>query len=92
MLGLFQHLQFYFIDLLPVSVPVPCRFYHYCSVVQLVVRGGDSPRSSFSVENCFYYPEFLVIPDEVEIFSFYLCKELSWNFGGDCIETIDCFQ
>ena len=28
---------------LPDSVPVPCSFYHYCSVVQLEVRDGDSP-------------------------------------------------
>jgi hypothetical protein len=51
---------------LPDSVPVPCSFYHYCSVVQLEVRDDESPRSSFIVENCFRYPEFLVIPEEVE--------------------------
>ena len=26
-----------------VSVPIPCSLYHYCSVVQLEVRDGDSP-------------------------------------------------
>jgi hypothetical protein len=30
----------------PVTVPIPCSFYHYCSVVQLEVRDGDSCRSS----------------------------------------------
>ena len=32
---------------LPVSVPIPCSFYHYCSVVQLEVRDGDFPKSFF---------------------------------------------
>jgi hypothetical protein len=35
---------------LSVSVLIPCSFYHYCSVVQLKIRDGDSPRSSFIVE------------------------------------------
>ena len=30
-------------------------FYHYCSVVQLEVRDGDSSRDSFIVENHFQY-------------------------------------
>jgi hypothetical protein len=47
-----------------VTVPIPCRFYHYCSVVELEVWDADSPRSSFIVDNDFYYPGFLVIPDE----------------------------
>jgi hypothetical protein len=38
---------------LPVIVPVPCSFHHYCSVVQLEVRDGDSSKSSFIVENSF---------------------------------------
>jgi hypothetical protein len=29
---------------LPVSVPIPCSFYHYCSVIQLEVMGGDTPK------------------------------------------------
>ena len=49
---------------LPVTVPVPCSFYHNCSVIQLEVRDGDSPKSSFIVENRFCYPRFFVIPDE----------------------------
>jgi len=36
---------------LSVFVPIPCGFYHYCSVVQLEVRDSDSLRSSFTVEN-----------------------------------------
>jgi hypothetical protein len=30
---------------LPVAVPIPCGFYHYCSVVQLEGRHGDSPEA-----------------------------------------------
>jgi hypothetical protein len=35
-----------------ISILIPCSFYHYCSVVQLEVRDGDSPRSSI-VKNSF---------------------------------------
>jgi hypothetical protein len=58
---------------LPVSVSIPCRvfiYYHNCSVIQLEVRDGDSPRSSFIVENNFHYPGFLVIPNEFANCSF----------------------
>jgi hypothetical protein len=47
---------------LSVTVPVPCSFYHNCSLVQLEVRHGDSPRGFFIVENSFCYPRFFVIP------------------------------
>ena len=39
-----------------VTVPTACSFYHACSVVQLVVKDGDSPRSSFIVKNSFCPP------------------------------------
>jgi hypothetical protein len=39
-------------------------FNHNCSVVQLEVGDGDSPRGSFIVENSFCYPRIFVIPDE----------------------------
>jgi hypothetical protein len=45
-------------------IPVPCSFYHNCSVVQFEVRHGDSTRGSFIVENSFWYPRFFVIPNE----------------------------
>jgi len=48
----------------PVSGPIANRFYHYCSVILLEVRDGDSPRSSFIVEDSFHYPGFFVIPNE----------------------------
>jgi hypothetical protein len=47
---------------LSVPVPVPCSFYHSCSVEQLEVRYGDSTRGSFIVENSFCYSRFFVIP------------------------------
>jgi hypothetical protein len=76
---------------LSVAVPVPCSFYHNCSVVQLEIRHSDSPRGSFIVEHGFCYPGFFVIPVEFANFPFYLDEELSWNFDGDCIESVDCF-
>jgi len=38
---------------LPVSVPISYSFNHFCSIIQLEVRDGDSPRSSFIVEDHF---------------------------------------
>jgi hypothetical protein len=46
---------------LSVAVPVPCSFYHNCSVVQLEVRHGDSHRGSFIVENRLCYPSFFFL-------------------------------
>jgi hypothetical protein len=44
---------------LPVSVPIPCCFYHYYSSVELEFRDGDSPISSLIVvENSFCQPGF----------------------------------
>jgi hypothetical protein len=37
------------------------------------------------------YPRFFVIPDEFANCSFQFVEELSWNFDGDCIESVDCF-
>jgi hypothetical protein len=84
---------------------MPYNFYHYCSVVQLEVRHGDSPRSSFIVENSFHYPGFFVIPNELQILTLELYEEkkeakkkkelyeeLICNFDGNCIESVDCFQ
>ena len=71
---------------LPFTVQITCSFYHHCSMLQLEVR------DSFLVENSFCYPGFLVIPNEFENCSFYRFEELSWNFDGDCIEYVDCFQ
>jgi hypothetical protein len=53
---------------------------------------SDYPRSSFTVENSFCYPGFLVMPNEFANSSFQLYEELIWNFYGDCIESLDCFQ
>jgi hypothetical protein len=52
---------FYLILLLNLSVfmPITCRFYYYCSVVQLGIRDDDTSSSSFIVEDCFSYPEIL---------------------------------
>jgi len=71
-----------------VSVKISCDFYHYFSVVQIEVRDGDSPRSSFIVENSIHYPGFSVIPDDFENCTFYIYGELSCNFDWDWINFI----
>jgi hypothetical protein len=42
-----------------VSVPIPCSFYHSCSVVKIEVRDGDSPSHSFIVKDYFCYSGIL---------------------------------
>jgi hypothetical protein len=49
------------------------------------------PRSSFIVEKSFCYSGFLVIPNEFANCFFKLYDELSWNFDGYCIESLDYF-
>ena len=66
---------------LPVTVPIPCNLYHYCSAVQLEVRDGDAPSRFFvclffvfvvvvvvvfMVENSFCYPRFILISNQFE--------------------------
>jgi hypothetical protein len=51
----------------------------------------SSKSSFFVVENGFCYPGFFLILCKFENCSFYICKELSWHFDGDCIESIDFF-
>jgi hypothetical protein len=65
-----------------VSVPIPCGLYHYCSVVQLEVRDGDSPRSSFIVENCFVYTGHFIFLYEVENCSFHVCENCAGILMG----------
>jgi hypothetical protein len=36
--------------------------------------------------------DFFIFPDKFVNCLFYLSEELSWNFDGDCIESVDCFQ
>jgi hypothetical protein len=65
-----------------VSVPIPYSFVfffnHYCSVVKLEVRNGDSSSYSLIVKNCFHYSGFFVFPDEFENYSFVVFEELCW--------------
>ena len=44
---------------LSVSIPMPCRAYYDCSVVQLEIMGGATYRSSFIVRDLLTYPGFL---------------------------------
>jgi hypothetical protein len=74
-----------------VSVPIPCSFYHYCSVVKLEVRDGDYPPALLLLLRIVFATlGFFAFPDEFENCSFHVFKELSWSFDGYCIESIDC--
>jgi hypothetical protein len=73
-----------------VSVPIPCRCYQYCSLVEVALRDGNSPSLPFIVNNCFHSSGFFAFPDEFENFSFHVFGKLHWSFDGDYIESVDC--
>jgi len=55
----------------------------------LEVRDGDSPRSSFIVEDSFSYTVFfLLFQINLQIV---LSNCMNWNFDGDFIESVDWF-
>jgi hypothetical protein len=73
-IGMWVHFWvFNFVPLiyLSVIVPVPCSFYHKCSVVQLEVKDGYFTRSSFIVENSFCYPRLVLLL--LFLFLFFVC-------------------
>jgi hypothetical protein len=76
---------------LSVSIPIPCSFYYYCSVVQLEIRDGEPPEVLLLYRILLAFLDVFVFPYEVESCSFKVCKELCWNFGGNCFESVDCF-
>lgn len=65
-----------------VFVPAPCCFCYYSSVVQFVVRDGDSVSSSSVIQNGFSNPGFFSLLYEAENFPFKISEELCWNFNG----------
>ena len=81
----------YSIDLPVCRYTNTMRVFSLFSVVGLEVRDSHSPRSSLIAENSSHYSFFFLVPNEFENCSFYLCEELSWNFNGDCIESVDGF-
>ena len=42
-------------------------FYYYSFIVELKIWDGKTSESSFTVQDCFSYPEFLNFPYEVEL-------------------------
>ena len=83
---------FYSVPLVLLSglMPIPGCFQYCSSVVEFEVRDCDASRSSFIVQDCFGYPEF-IYPYAVEYCSFEVGEELCWDFDGDCIQSVDCF-
>ena len=50
------------------------------------------PEVLLSLRRVFAILGFFLIPDEFADYHFQFVEELSWNFDGDCIESVDCFQ
>jgi hypothetical protein len=46
-----------------------------------------SLRIDFAILGFFF---FFCFPDEFADCLFYFVEEFSWNFDGDCIESVDC--
>jgi hypothetical protein len=49
------------------------------------------PPEVLLLEKSFCYPRFFVILNEFADCPFEFVEELSWNFDGVCIESVDCF-
>jgi hypothetical protein len=60
-----------------VSVPMPCVFYHYFSVVHLEVWNGVFSQNSCIIQNNFAYPRLFV--------SLYEVENCSFNIWGNCV-------
>jgi hypothetical protein len=77
-----------------VLIQIPCTFYCYCSAVQHEIREGDISKSFFIVQNSFSYTVvfcfvLFCFPYEVGNCSHNFCKELCYNFDGNCTESVD---
>jgi hypothetical protein len=66
-------------------------YIYYLLLLQLEVRDSDTSRSSLIVQDRFSYCVVFIFPYKVENCSFKICEELSCNFHGNCIESLDCF-
>jgi hypothetical protein len=89
--GSFLGLQFYSFDL-----PVCCSTSTMWSLQLLFLSTiwGPSwrfPQKNFDCLELFSLSWIFVIPDVFEKSSLNLYEELSWNFDGKCIESVDCF-
>ena len=71
-------------------IPIPCSLSQLLCSTAWSQEWWYTERQSFIVENWFVYPRFS-FPYEDENCSLHVCKELCWNFHGDCIESVDCF-
>jgi hypothetical protein len=76
---------------LPISVSIPCSFYHSCSVVQLEGR-HDYLTDVFIVENCFAFLGLLLFQMNLQIAPSYSVKNWVGILMGLGIESVDYFQ
>lgn len=54
----------------------PCCIYYYNSVVQFEIGNGDTSRSSFTIQGCFYLFWVFCFHNKAEHYFFKFCKEL----------------
>lgn len=83
----------------PVFVKRPFIFCYHSCVVELEIREDNTSGISLIVQYRFSYHGNFIFPWEVQFvfayevqyYSFKICKELSWDFNLDFIESIGCF-
>jgi len=75
---------------LSVIVPVLYCFHSYCTIEQLSSKMVIPPEVVLWLR-FFHSSGYFIMPYDLENCTFHLCKELSLEFDGDCIESVDCF-
>ena len=55
------------------------------------IRTHDIISSVLLSQDCFGYLEPFVVPYKSEACLFYFCEKCHWNFGRDCIDSVDFF-
>jgi hypothetical protein len=73
---------------LSITVSITWSFFLYCSVIELKVRDGDSPRCSFIVENGLHYPVFFVILDKFANWSFFFLLGIFFTYISNAIPKV----
>lgn len=72
---------------LSVLMSVPWGIYYYSSVVQSEIRESDTSGSAIIVQDCFTYPDFVVVVFQMKLSIVFSrsVKNFFWNFDGDCL-------
>ena len=66
--------------------------FAYCSfVLSFEISKCESSDFDFHFQNCFGFLGHLAISYEFEDWHLHVCYKDCWNFGKDCVESVDSF-